>query len=88
MLAHSCLDLIHETGLVNYFGKVTDLKYITVRPLLFRKGNVKVALYGLSHVKDERLHRLFREDKVTFERPAEDTDNWFNILGDINNDSY
>ena len=40
--AHSCLDLIHEAGLINYFGKVTDLKYIKVRPVLLRKGNVKV----------------------------------------------
>ena len=77
---HSCLDLIHEAGLINYFGKVsgmvvmttvftmvlqvTDLKYIKVRPILLRKGDVKVALYGLSNVMDERLHRLFRENKV------------------------
>ena len=44
--------------------QVTDLKYIKVRPILLRKGDVKVALYGLSNVKDERLHRLFRENKV------------------------
>ena len=78
--ATSCLDLIHETGFVNYFGKVTfsmlnmslklyfpkvtDLKHIKVRPILLRKGGVKLAIYGLSHVKDERLHRLLRENKV------------------------
>ena len=77
---HSCLDLIHETGFVNYFGKVSDLKYIKVRPVLLRKGNVKVALYGLSHVKDERLHRLFRENRIEFETPAEDPESWFSIL--------
>ena len=44
--------------------QVSDLKYIKVRPILLRKGDVKVALYGLSNVKDERLHRLFRENKV------------------------
>lgn len=77
---HSCLDLVHEAGLVNYFGKVTDLKYIKVRPILLKKGDVKVALYGLSNVKDERLHRLFRENKVEFETPAEDPSSWFNIL--------
>jgi len=77
---HSCLDLVHEAGLVNYFGKVTDLKYIKVRPILLKKGDVKVALYGLSNVKDERLHRLFRENKVEFEQPAEDPSSWCNIL--------
>ena len=43
---------------------MTDLKHIKVRPILLRKGNVKLAIYGLSHVKDERLHRLFRENRV------------------------
>ena len=45
---------------------MTDLKHIKVRPILLRKGNVKIAIYGMSHVKDERLHRLFREEKVWF----------------------
>ena len=43
---------------------MTDLKHIKVRPILLRKGDVKLAIYGLSHVKDERLHRLLRENKV------------------------
>ena len=43
---------------------MTDLKHIKVRPILMRKGGVKLAIYGLSHVKDERLHRLLRENKV------------------------
>ena len=34
----------------------------------------------MSHVKDERLHRLFRENSVKLLRPEEDTDSWFNIL--------
>jgi hypothetical protein len=37
---------------------------IIVTPLLFRKGDTKLALYGMSSVKDERLHRLYREEKV------------------------
>ena len=39
---HSCLDLIHEAGMINYWGKVTDLKQIKVRPVLLRKGTVQV----------------------------------------------
>ena len=48
--------------------KVTDLKHIKVRPILLRKGGVKLAIYGLSHVKDERLHRLLRENKFVFHK--------------------
>ena len=53
---------------------------ITVTPLLIRKGTTKLAMYGLSSVKDERLHRLFREGLVHMLRPEEDTEEWFNLL--------
>ena len=62
----SSLELLHEAGLINYFGKVTDFEYIRVRPILLGKGEIRVAIYGLSHIDDERLNRLFRERKVEF----------------------
>ena len=46
---HSCLDLIHEAGMINYWGKVTDLKQIKVRPVLLRKGTVQVEINLFSH---------------------------------------
>ena len=39
-----------------------------------------MALYGMSSVKDERLHRLFRDEKVRYLIPDQDTDKWFNML--------
>jgi len=75
----SCLDLLHEARLVNYFGKVDNLKEIKVSPILLKRGEVYLALYGISSIKDERLHRLFRENKVEFEAPSEEK-NWFHIL--------
>lgn len=58
------LDLISASGLVNYFGKWTDLTQVQISPLLMQKGTSKLALYGLSHIKDERLARLYRDRKV------------------------
>ncbi|KAK7074459.1 Double-strand break repair protein mre11a, partial [Halocaridina rubra] len=57
------LDVLSSAGYVNYFGRTSDLKNISVSPLLFMKGSTKLAIYGLSSVKDERLHRLFLEEK-------------------------
>ena len=48
--------------------------------MLLCKGQTRLALYGLSSVKDERLYRLFRENKVQMMRPEEETDEWFNLL--------
>ena len=39
-----------------------------------------MALYGMSSVKDERMHRLFRENCVKMLQPEEETDKWFNLL--------
>ena len=77
---YSVLDNLHAAGLINYFGKVSNLKDIEVSPLLLTKGKTKLSLYGMSSVKDERLHRLFRENRVKMYRPEEDTEEWFNLL--------
>ncbi|XP_037522882.1 double-strand break repair protein MRE11 [Rhipicephalus sanguineus] len=76
----SIIDVLATSGLVNYFGKVTDLTNVRLSPVLLRKGRMLLALYGLGWIRDERLHRLFRESKVKMLRPREWTDKWFNLL--------
>lgn len=76
----SPLDILAMSGLVNHFGKVKDNENITVSPLLFQKGSSKLALYGLANVRDERLHRSFRDGLVKFQRPTQDQDDWFNMF--------
>ncbi|XP_068243808.1 double-strand break repair protein MRE11 isoform X2 [Palaemon carinicauda] len=74
------LEMISTAGLINYFGRTTDLNEINISPILLEKGPTKLALYGLSSVKDERLFRLFGNDKVKMLRPLEAMDDWFNIF--------
>ncbi|ORY85767.1 Apoenzyme [Protomyces lactucae-debilis] len=79
------LDIIQAAGLVNYFGRVPQSNDITVRPILMQKGTTRLALYGLSNVREERLHQSMRSGKVAFMRPSlDDTgtvdDSWLNIL--------
>lgn len=78
---HFCsLDLLHAAGLVNYFGRVPEADNIHVKPILLQKGRTKMALYGLSNVRDERMHRTFRDNKVRFYRPNQQKNDWFNLL--------
>ncbi|CEL93287.1 unnamed protein product [Vitrella brassicaformis CCMP3155] len=65
----SALDLLSTASLVNYFGKSEDLDNINVYPVLLRKGQTKVALYGLGNIRDERLHRAFSNVQVKFHVP-------------------
>lgn len=62
----SALDILADNGLVNYFGKYQHLNDLVVYPLLIRKGRTKLALYGLSHIRDERLYRKFDNREVSF----------------------
>ncbi|CEF66332.1 Double-strand break repair protein MRE11A [Strongyloides ratti] len=75
----TALDLFHEAGLLNLFGKFKDIDNIVVNPILLKKGNTRVAIYGISSQRDDRLHRAFEEKKVIFKRPR-DGNSWFNIL--------
>jgi len=76
----SCMDLLSSMGLINYFGKQPSLQQLKISPILLQKGSNKIALYGLSHIRDERLERLFRDRKVRMYRPQEDINQWFNIF--------
>ena len=76
----SNIDMLSENNLVNYFGKITNFEEIEVEPVLFIKGETKIALYGIGHLKDERLNIAFEEKKIRFKRPKTDPETWFNIL--------
>lgn len=74
------LDLLQASGLLNYFGRVAEADNIEAKPVLLQKGSTKLAMYGLSNVRDERMFRTFRDHKVKWFRPGMQTGEWFNLL--------
>lgn len=74
------MDLLATSGLINYFGKWTDLTKVDIDPILIKKGETQLAMYGLSHIHDNRLARLFSDSKVVMEAPEESSGTWFNLL--------
>ncbi|KAF4554758.1 Double-strand break repair protein mus-23-like protein [Elsinoe fawcettii] len=76
----SPLDILQMGGLVNYYGRVPEADAIEVKPVLLQKGRTKLALYGLSNVRDERLFRTFRDGKVKFFQPGTQKSDWFNLM--------
>lgn len=76
----SSMDLLSATGLVNYFGRQSQIDDIKVSPVLLKKGSSRLALYGLGNVRDERLYRTMEHKKLTMCRPEEDAEEWFNLL--------
>lgn len=74
------LDLLQASGLCNYFGRVLEADKIEVKPILLQKGLTKLALFGMSNVRDERLYRTFRDGNVKFFRPGLQQQDWFNLM--------
>ena len=70
----STLDQVSTNHYINYFGKVTNIEKIEVKPVLFEKGNTRVALYGIGHMRDERLNLAFEQKSIKFKRPSQDKD--------------
>ena len=78
---HFCsLDLLQVSGLLNYFGRTPESDRIDVKPVLLQKGQTKLALYGMSNVRDERLFRTFRDGNVKFFKPGQQQKDWFNLI--------
>lgn len=76
----AALDLLQMSGLLNYYGRVPESDNILVKPVLLQKGSTKLALYGMSNVRDERLFRTFRDGNVKFFQPNQQTGDWFNLM--------
>ena len=76
----SSMDLLSSTGLLNYFGKWTDLNKVEITPIVLKKNATTAALYGLSHIHDARLARMFRDSKVFLRKPEIEDTEIFNIM--------
>lgn len=70
----AALDIVSNSGLVNYFGKCTNLNEITLHPLIFQKNETKIAIFGMGYVKDERLVHMIKYNKVKYMKPEDDKD--------------
>ncbi|KAF4520892.1 hypothetical protein B566_EDAN010307 [Ephemera danica] len=44
----------------------SELTAINIKPLVFQKGSTQLAIYGLGHQNDTKLHNRFRNNKVNF----------------------
>ena len=76
----AALDLLQVSGLLNYYGRTPESDNIEIKPVLLQKGRTKLALYGMSNVRDERLFRTFRDGKVKFYQPSVQKNDWFNLM--------
>jgi double-strand break repair protein MRE11 len=88
---YAALDLLDVANLVNYVGRQDQVNQIQIAPILIKKGDTHLALYGLGSMRDERLNRMWRAQNLTFLRPEENSNSndddeeeaktqWFNLF--------
>ena len=83
----SALDLLSVNGLVNYFGKSSISNEIKVGPIILKKGSTLLNLYGLGNIRDERLHRMWADEKVQFLRLQHGTNGTNTAEFELHNDN-
>ncbi|PIK46425.1 putative double-strand break repair protein MRE11A [Apostichopus japonicus] len=82
------LDVLSEAGLINHFGKALSHESVEMCPVLIRKGQTKVALYGLGSITDKALHGMFEKGKVSMSEPPVDVQSWFSMFVIHQNRAY
>ena len=67
----SAMDFLDVSNLINYFGRQDQVNSVQISPILIQKGETNLSLYGLGHMRDERLNRMWEAKNVRFLRPQE-----------------
>ena len=75
----SVIDILSINGMVNYFGKSSQVDKVEVEPIVLRKGGNTIAMYGLGAMRNERLYRTFSQNDVSFLR-TEEEEEAFNLF--------
>lgn len=77
--AVSVMDTLSAAGLVNYFGKQKNIDQLEVSPVLLYKKGLKLALYGIGALPEERFHRYIASGKVKF-LAMDQPESWFKMF--------
>lgn len=76
--AKSVCEKLATCGLLNYFGVVPSIKEkFTIEPIVLEKNGIKIALYGIGFIPDQKLKAAFDRNDVLFSDPPSDS---FNVL--------
>jgi hypothetical protein len=69
--------MLSITKCVTYIGRVHELSNPVFSPTIFLRDQIALVIYGVGHIKDTILIKIFEEKRYKFEEvPAEITSNY------------
>ena len=66
------MDILTNAGLINDIGKITSFDKFAIKPVILKKKDQYVCLYGLGYIHDEKVNKLFLHRNIHFEPPPKD----------------
>ena len=78
----SVCDLLAENKLINYFQKIHDQNDILLNPVIIKKKNTWVCIYGFQNILEVQFEIALQKNLIHFTKPIVDDENIFvyNIL--------
>jgi double-strand break repair protein MRE11 len=77
----NCLDVFNNSLYLNYLGKILSFdQKILIKPIIFDKGDIKLAIYSISNIREIKISALLAQKKFQFVIPSDSHSPYFNIL--------
>jgi double-strand break repair protein MRE11 len=76
----SAYEMLSITKNISYIGKFPDLTKIVMRPTIFYKENIAIAVYGVGYIKDAILIPILTEGKYEVEPVPEEVNKQFLVF--------
>lgn len=79
-------EILQSVNLIYYFEKFIDTPKFILKPVIIEKGDITIAIYGLTYINNVRFISLLEntimtgEQIIMFENPPEEASKRFNIL--------
>lgn len=65
----SALNIMQSANYLNYISGRFESDVLRLNPIVLKKQDTKIAIYGIGNMKEDKLNQMLLENKIIFERP-------------------
>jgi double-strand break repair protein MRE11 len=76
----SALNIMQSANYLNYISGRLESDVLILNPIVLKKQDTKIAIYGIGNMKEDKLNQMLLENKIIFERPQNSKDYVFILV--------